>query len=50
MGSGDVIYIPIFIKFDSGIQMLVRVDSQTHRQHGDLINLLLFSENKESRL
>jgi hypothetical protein len=25
-------------------------DSQTHRQHGDLMNLLLFFENEESRL
>jgi hypothetical protein len=27
-----------------------RGDSQTHRYHSDLINLLLFFQNKESRL
>jgi hypothetical protein len=40
MGSGAMIYIPSFIKTGLGI----------HRQHGDLISLLSFFQNKESRL
>jgi hypothetical protein len=40
MGSGDMIYIPSFIKIGSGIHKLIRGDSQTHRQEGDLISLL----------
>jgi hypothetical protein len=40
MGSGAMIYIPSFVKIGSGIQKLIRGD--THRQHGDLISLLLF--------
>jgi hypothetical protein len=47
MGSGAMIYIPSFIKICSGIQKLIR---ELHRQHGDLISLLLFSQNKESML
>jgi hypothetical protein len=27
-----------------------RVDKQTHREHGELLSLLLLSQNKESRL
>jgi hypothetical protein len=52
MGSGSVVYIPSFIKIGSGIQKLMRGggDSQTYRQHDDLISLLLFLRNKESRL
>jgi hypothetical protein len=42
MWSCALIYIPSFIKIGSGIQKLIRRDSQTHRQHGDLISLLLF--------
>jgi hypothetical protein len=43
MGSGAMIYIPGFIKIDSGIQNLMGGgDSQTHRQRGDFISLLLF--------
>jgi hypothetical protein len=34
-------------KIGSGIQKLIGED---YRQHGDLISLLLFSQNKESRL
>jgi hypothetical protein len=35
----------------SGIQKLMGgEDSQTRRQHGDLISLLLFFQNNESRL
>jgi hypothetical protein len=48
MGSGTIIYIPSFINIDSGIQKLIGRD--THRQQGDLISLLLFFQNKESRL
>jgi hypothetical protein len=51
MGSGAVIYIPSFIQIGSGVQKLVGDgDSQTHRRHGDLICLLLFFQNEESRL
>jgi hypothetical protein len=50
MGSGAVIYIPSSIKFGSGIQKLIEGDIQTHRQHDNLISLLLFFQNKESRL
>jgi hypothetical protein len=49
MGSGATIYASSFIKIGSAIQNLMR-DSQTHRQRGDLISLLLFFQNKESRL
>jgi hypothetical protein len=47
MGSDAVIYIPNLIKIGSveGVG-----DSQTHREHGDLISLLSFFKNKESRL
>jgi hypothetical protein len=46
MGSGAMIYIPSFIKIGGrGF-----TDKQAHRQHGDRINLLLFLQNKESRL
>jgi hypothetical protein len=37
MGSGGMIYIPSFIKINSGIQMLV---GGIDRQHGDHIGLL----------
>jgi hypothetical protein len=51
MGSGALIYIRSFRKIDSGIQKLIEEwDSQTQRQHGDLISLLLFLQNEESRL
>jgi hypothetical protein len=45
MDSGVTICIPSFIKIVSGIQKLRR-----HRQHGDLISLLIIFQNKESRL
>jgi hypothetical protein len=48
MGSGAIIYIPGFIKIGSGIQKLVGRDTQTHRQHDDLISLPLFFQNKKS--
>jgi hypothetical protein len=47
MGSGAMIYLPSFIKFGSGIQKLT---GGTHRQHGDRVCLILFFQNKESRL
>jgi hypothetical protein len=49
MGSSAMIYkyIPCFIKTGSDIKMLIRGDLQTHRQHGDLISLLLFIQNKQ---
>jgi hypothetical protein len=42
MGSGAMVYIPSFTEIGSGIQKLIRGDTQTHRQHCDLISLLLF--------
>jgi hypothetical protein len=42
MGSGAMIYIPRFIKIGISIRKLVRRDTHTHRQHGDLICLLFF--------
>jgi hypothetical protein len=48
--AGDMIYVPSLIKIGSGIQKLIGENSQTHRQHGDLIILHLFFRNKESRL
>jgi hypothetical protein len=47
MGSGARIYIPGFIKNGSGIQKLI---GGIHRQQGDLTSLLLYFQNKESRL
>jgi hypothetical protein len=52
MGSNAIIYIPDFIKIGSGIQKLLGgIHMQTHRQRqqGDLISLILFFQNKESR-
>jgi hypothetical protein len=49
MGLGAMIYVPSFIKIGSGIQKLIR-GIRRHRQHGDDISLLLFFQNKESRL
>jgi hypothetical protein len=50
MGSGAMIYIPGFMKIGSGIQKLIWGDTQTHRQQGDLISLILYFQNKESML
>jgi hypothetical protein len=50
MGSDAMIYIPSFIKTGSGIQKLIRGDTQTHRQHGDLISQLSFLQNNNSGL
>jgi hypothetical protein len=46
MGSRAMIYIPSFIKIDSGIQKFIGENSQIHRQHGDLIIPLLFIFSK----
>jgi hypothetical protein len=48
--SSDAIVCTRCHKDLSGIQKFIVENSQTHRQHGDLISLLLFSQNKESRL
>jgi hypothetical protein len=47
MGSGAMIYITSFTKMGLGIQKLIggihrHTDTQTHRQHGECISLLLF--------
>jgi hypothetical protein len=49
MGSGAMIYIPSFIK---DWFRHTKVDRQefTATQHGDLIGLLLFCQDKDSRL
>jgi hypothetical protein len=49
IGSGAMTSIPNFIKIGSSNHKLIR-GIQTHRQHKDLISLLLFYQNKESRL
>jgi hypothetical protein len=46
VGSGAVICISSFIKICSNIQKLWGI----HRQHGDIISLLLLFQNMESRL
>jgi hypothetical protein len=58
MSSDAMIYTPGFIEIGSGIQKLIGgiyifnrlTDTQIQRQYGDLMNLLLFCKNKESRL
>lgn len=50
MGSGVMIYVPSLIKIGSSNQQLIEGDTQTHCQQGDLISLLLFFQNRESRL
>jgi hypothetical protein len=40
-----VIYVPSFIKIDSGVKK-----GEKHRQQRDLISLLLFLQNRGSRL
>jgi hypothetical protein len=47
MGSGAMICIPSLIKIRSDIRKLI---GGIHRQHGDLISILLFFQSKESRL
>jgi hypothetical protein len=53
MSSGAVIYVTSFIKIGSGIQKLMGggdTQTYTHTQQRDLISLLYFFQNKESRL
>jgi hypothetical protein len=51
MGSGAVIYVPSSIKIGSGVQKLLGGGyTDTQGQQRDLISLLCFSQNKESRL
>jgi hypothetical protein len=56
VGSGAILYISSFIKIRSGIQKLRgggvnrHTDTQMNNQDGDRISLLLFFQNKESRL
>jgi hypothetical protein len=47
VGSGVTIYMPSFIKTGPDIEEL---KGGLHRQHGDGISLLLFFQNKESKL
>jgi hypothetical protein len=49
MRSGVVIHKSRFLKISSDIQMLVGGGGM-HRQRGDLISLLVFIQNKDSRL
>jgi hypothetical protein len=44
-----MIYLPSFIKIGSGIQKLMGGKTKTYREHGDLISILPFFQNKESR-
>jgi hypothetical protein len=48
MCSGAMIYIASFIKFGSGIQKLVKGDTQTHIRYRYLISTHFF--NNESRI
>jgi hypothetical protein len=53
IGSGAITYTQSFIKTGSAIEKLMGgggEDSQTHRQNGDRTSLILFFQNKESRL
>jgi hypothetical protein len=47
MDSGAMIYIPSLIKIGSAIRKLIE---EIHRQQGDLISLLSFFQNKESKI
>jgi hypothetical protein len=50
--SDALIYVRSFIMISSVIKKLIGGDTHTdtHKQQGDLISLLLFFETKESRL
>jgi hypothetical protein len=50
LGSYAMMYIPALIKIGADVQKLIGMESQAHRQCGDLISLRLFFQNKESRL
>jgi hypothetical protein len=47
MGLGAMMYIPRLIKIYSAIQKL-RENTQTRRQHGDRISLLLFFKQNQA--
>jgi hypothetical protein len=49
-GTYEVLVCSGVIHICLDIQKLIGGDTQTHRQHGDRISLLLFFKNKESRL
>jgi hypothetical protein len=48
MGSGSMIFMPSFIKIGSGIPKLLRGgrNTQTYKQHGDLLSLLSLFQRK----
>jgi hypothetical protein len=48
--SGAMIYVPSFIKNGSGIQRLIGGYIYIHIRYVDRISLLLFHQNKGSRL
>jgi hypothetical protein len=53
MASGGMIYIPAFMKVDRVMQKLLggtHIKTHTYRIQGNLISLLLFFQNRESRL
>jgi hypothetical protein len=52
MTPSGMVYIASFMKIGSGFQKLlgVGIHKQIYRQHGDLISLILFIHNKESRI
>jgi hypothetical protein len=52
MDSGAMMLILSFIKIGSDIQKLLGcgIHTQTHREQGDFISLLLFFQSKEGRL
>lgn len=47
MGSSAMIYLQNFTQIGSGTQKLIVGNTQRHRQHIDLMNLLLFFQNEE---
>jgi hypothetical protein len=50
MGSGAMLRIPSFITIGSAIQKLIGwIQRYKDRQRGDLMSLLLFFQNKETR-
>jgi hypothetical protein len=50
ISSGVMRYIQSYIKIGSGIQKLIRGIHKIHRQHGDIISLLLLFQNMKSML
>jgi hypothetical protein len=50
MGCGAMIYVPSFIQFGSGIKNRWGIHMQMQRQQGDMMSLLSFYQNEESRL